>query len=141
MSPPSKIKAEHGTNSKYHLGCRCGECAKAHRDYRREQDYRDGLAHPKVDATRVRPLVECLVGFGLERQRIARVAGCSAKTLRLKRPAVNRLTAKAVDDLHSRLWVNHEPFRRHCSCPASGRLMEWLGEESVEDRLKRAGVA
>jgi hypothetical protein len=25
--------ARHGTNSKYHTGCRCEDCTEAHRDY------------------------------------------------------------------------------------------------------------
>jgi hypothetical protein len=42
----------HGTNSKYHEGCRCAECKEAHRLYERDRKYRRarGITERKAPA-------------------------------------------------------------------------------------------
>jgi hypothetical protein len=118
--------ARHGTYSKWRLGCRCDSCVKAHRLYRREQNYRAGICSPRVDAATLRPLVECLMGFGITLQRIARASGASPATLRLKRPEVNRNTAEAIERLHWGAWRASGEFRRHCECDLPDELTQWL---------------
>lgn len=108
--------AKHGTYSKYRLGCRCDKCMEAHRLYRRAQNYATGVCSPKVRAEDLKPLVECLVSFGLRRDRIALAAGVSVTTLRLNRPTIQRERAKRIESLHWGLHRRHAPFRQHCRC-------------------------
>jgi len=113
---PERRSAQHGTRSKYTLGCRCAECREANRLFRRAQNYASGTCAPKVSAARVRPLVSCLVAFGIERQRLAEVVGVAPTTLRLKRPSAQRRSVAAIESLHWGLHRRHARFRAHCGC-------------------------
>ena len=79
----------------------------------------------------LRPLVECMASFGLKRRKIAAVAGCTEKTLRLQRESVNAATAEKVSELHWGLFRNHGPFRAHCSCEWTPEIRDFMESEMV----------
>jgi hypothetical protein len=122
--------SRHGTNSKYSMGCRCEDCTEAHRLYRREQNYRAGVCFPRVDASRVKPLVECLIGFGITRKKITEASGVSYKTLGMGRPLVLKKTADAIYRLHWGAWRASGVFRGHCCCEVPYEVLDSLERAS-----------
>ena len=127
---PDGWRAKHGTNAKYSTGCRCAPCTEAHRLYRIEQNRRDGIRE-RPGAAPLRPLIGCMVEFGLQRRKIATVAGCTEKTLRLQRETVNAATADKIQELHWSLFRNHGPFRAHCTCEWTPEIRDFMESEMV----------
>ena len=128
-------RARHGTTSRYGAGCRCEQCREAVRADRRRRRERDGIA--RAESASVRSLVECMVAFGVSKGRIAKAAGCSYKTVQLKRPAVRRKTAEAFARLHWAAWRASERFRFHCGCPVPEEVAASIRPEAAAERAER----
>lgn len=78
------------------------------------EDAPDGGLVPAGPAWRQ---IDELGAFGIPKARIARELGRKAPALQLGKTRVEARNAKAVADLHWRLWAEAPNFRLACSCP------------------------
>jgi hypothetical protein len=82
-----------------------------------------------------------LIDFGIPKVRIARALGQQGQGLQLGRRYVTVRNARAVEDLHWKVFKASPAFRRACGCPMPDHVAAWLDEaEGRAARLKRAGV-
>lgn len=115
-------KPVHGELKRYKRGCRCEPCTAANRLY----EHRRRTGESRQARRKAKPmwgLVDCLHGFGIEKNRISRALGGMFMYPRYPKTATRR--AEAVEELHWNLWRTHGPFRRHCKCPIPPSVREW----------------
>ena len=88
-----------------------------------------------------------LVDFGVPKRRIARALGSTARKphLQLGKRYVTVKNARAVEELHWKVFKASAEFRQVCGCPMPDHVAEWFeGAETRAGRLKslkRAGLA
>lgn len=121
----------HGSRGRYKDGCRCPQCKAAQSIHQRQYRYENNEQHPKVSSGQVRPLIECMIAAGSNRQRIGNLIGVSPQTLRLDYPTVNARVARSVEELHWGLWKGIGDFRAHCGCPIPTEVAYWLYDQDV----------
>lgn len=84
-----------------------------------------------------------LIDFGIPKTRIARALGSTAQqpSLQLGKRYVTVRNARAVEELHWKLFKASAHFRRSCGCPMPDHVAAWIEEaEALDARLKRAGL-
>lgn len=103
----------------------------------------DQLAdHALVWAAETWHYINELADFGIPKVRIARALGQKGQGLQLRRGYVTVRTAKAVENLHWKVFKASPGFRKACGCPMPDHVTDWLDEsEGRNARLKKAGVA
>ncbi len=83
-----------------------------------------------VDASDTRGYVAELLDFGFEKARVARAIGRKDGDLRLGKRRVMVATARAVEDLHWKVFEASAEFRRHCGHPMPNRVADRLDERA-----------
>lgn len=101
----------HGTRSCYVMGCRCGACMEAQRDYSRTyyRAYRAPIEHvPHIDKTRAARHVARLREAGMGVREIATAAGVTRQTIARIHDRTRGIRPETAQRI---LAVQYDPFR------------------------------